>query len=107
MTVQITLPPQVEAMIQELQKIGVHGGTISAVIETLVLDQLKYLCGQPGFRTMVDVAYDAARAQETKRRSMKPLGGCTCDVKDLENMRDRGGEGNPSCPLHGRKAEQA
>lgn len=68
----MALSPQAHAMIEELVRMGVHGDSFAAVCDTLVLDQLKYLSATPGFRTLVDVAYDAARAIETKRRQAKP-----------------------------------
>jgi len=64
--------PQVVAMIDELVKIGVHGAGRGAVIEQLVLDQLKYLCGTPGFGPgLLNAADQAARREEAAQRSRK------------------------------------
>lgn len=60
---------QVNAMIDELLRIGVHGGSRAEIIEQLMLDQLKHLCGTSGFGPgLLNAAERAAQQRGREKR---------------------------------------
>lgn len=68
----VDVPFQARAMIQELVRIGVHGYTAEQVLIQLALDQLKELCGTPGFGpSLYRASEDARTREETQRREAR------------------------------------
>lgn len=72
MTAFLVKSVQVCAMVDELVRIGVHGKDRTAVLEQLMLDQLKFLASTPGFgRDLLRAADEAGRKEEARLRSEK------------------------------------